>query len=133
MAAKRGATKWNAGDQLMAADLNDTFDEVSTYELAKTVTSSYTINPATERVVILKAGAAPILPDPALHAGKVIIFINYVSTITLNTTGGAAWIWIPHIASAVSSTNIWAASSTANAPECWNKYYSDGTYWIAHV
>lgn len=134
MSVKRGASKWNAGDQLLAADLNDTLDAISTYDLAKTVTSSYTIDPETECVVILKAGAAPILPNPASHTGKVIIFINYTnSTITLNTTGGASWIWIAHIATAVASTDIWSASTSGNSTRPWNKYYSDGTYWIAHT
>lgn len=131
MSVKRGASKWNAGDQLLAADLNETLDAVSAFELQKIVTASYTIDPVSDKLIILKAGAAPIIPNPASHTNRVITIINITNaTVTLNTTGGANWINVVHASVITNTYDIWSCSQVANAPQSCSRFYSDGTYWI---
>lgn len=131
MSVKRGASKWNAGDQLLAADLNDTLDAVSAFELQKIVTGAYTINPVTEKLIILRTGAAPVLPNPASHTDKVITVINTTNaTIALTTTGAANWINVVHAGVITNTYDIWSCSQVANAPQSCSRFYSDGTYWI---
>jgi hypothetical protein len=128
---KRGASKWVAGDQVLAADLNDTIDAVSAFELQKIVTSSYTINPDTEKLIILRSGAAPIMPNPTSYTNSVVTIINTTnSTIVLNTTGGANWINVVHAGVITNTYDIWSCSQVANASSSCSRFYSDGTYWI---